>query len=74
MPTSPLSNLRLIIVIAIIIIIIIIIKVFSGRRVILREMTDGRTEGQTDMTKLIVAFRNFVNVPKHVLFGQKKIK
>ena len=26
--------------------------------------TDGRTDGQTDMTKLIVAFRNFVNPPK----------
>jgi len=24
----------------------------------------GRTDGQTDMTKLIVAFRNFVNAPK----------
>jgi hypothetical protein len=28
--------------------------------------TDGRTEGQTDMTKLIVAFRNFKNGPKHI--------
>jgi len=25
---------------------------------------DGRTDGQTDMTKPIVAFRNFLNVPK----------
>jgi len=25
---------------------------------------DGRTGGQTDMTKLIVAFRNFANPPK----------
>ena len=25
---------------------------------------DGRTDGETDMTKLIVAFRNFVKVPK----------
>ena len=24
----------------------------------------GRTDGQTDMTKLIVAFRNFANAPK----------
>jgi len=24
----------------------------------------GQTEGQTDMTKLIVAFRNFANAPK----------
>ena len=26
--------------------------------------TDGRTDRQTDMTELIVAFRNFANVPK----------
>ena len=25
---------------------------------------DGRTGGDTDMTKLIVAFRNFANAPK----------
>jgi len=25
---------------------------------------DGRTDGQTDMTLLIVAFRNFANEPK----------
>jgi len=25
---------------------------------------DGRRDGQTDMTMLIVAFRNFVNAPK----------
>jgi hypothetical protein len=31
----------------------------SGSRVL-----RGRTEGQTDMTKLIVAFRNFANAPK----------
>ena len=36
--------------------------------------TDGRTDGgmggQTDMTKLIVAFRNFANAPKMTkLFG-----
>jgi len=24
---------------------------------------DGRTDGQSDITKLIVAFRNFVNMP-----------
>ena len=28
--------------------------------------SDGRTDGQTEMTKLIVAFRNFANAPKHV--------
>jgi hypothetical protein len=26
---------------------------------------DGRTDGQTDMTKLIVALRNFENAPKN---------
>jgi len=26
--------------------------------------TDGRMDGRTDMTKLIVTFRNFTNVPK----------
>ena len=26
---------------------------------------DGKTDGQTDMTKLIVAFRNFANAPKN---------
>jgi hypothetical protein len=28
--------------------------------------TDGRTDGQTHMTKLIVVFRNFANAPKNV--------
>jgi hypothetical protein len=28
--------------------------------------TDGRTGGQTDMMKLIVAFRNFSNAPKNI--------
>ena len=27
---------------------------------------DGRTDGQTGMTKLIVAFSNFVNAPKAI--------
>ena len=35
--------------------------------------TDKRTDGQTNITKLIVAFRNFVNTPKsdknHLLFN-----
>jgi hypothetical protein len=26
---------------------------------------DGETDGQTDMTKLIVVFRNFANAPKN---------
>jgi hypothetical protein len=29
--------------------------------------TDRQTDGQTDMTKIIVAFRNFANAPKDVL-------
>jgi len=33
----------------------------SGSRVVPRVQTDGRTE----MTKLIVAFRNFANAPKN---------
>jgi hypothetical protein len=39
------------------------------------ELTDGRgdrhTDRQTDMTELVVAFRNFVNLPKKD--SQKKI-
>ena len=27
--------------------------------------TDGRTDGQTDMTKLIFTLRNFANAPKN---------
>jgi hypothetical protein len=34
---------------------------------------DGQTDGRTDMTKLIVAFRNFVNAPKKELITQKVI-
>ena len=30
--------------------------------------TDGQTDGRTDMTKLIVAFRNFANAPKNGSF------
>jgi len=33
-------------------------------RVVPRGRTDGSTDGQRDMTKLIVAFRNFVKAPK----------
>ena len=33
--------------------------------------TDRRTEGETDMTKLIVPFRNYANAPKHWLFEVK---
>jgi hypothetical protein len=36
--------------------------------------SDGRTDGQTDMTKLTVAFRSFANAPKmHVLDNFKVI-
>jgi hypothetical protein len=31
---------------------------------VLRDRTDGRAKGQTDLTKLIVAFRNSAKVPK----------
>jgi hypothetical protein len=29
-----------------------------------RQTRDGRTDGQTDVTKLIAAFRNFANAPE----------
>jgi hypothetical protein len=29
--------------------------------------TDRRTDGQTDMTRLIVAFRNFANAPENLV-------
>jgi hypothetical protein len=35
----------------------------SGSRVVSCRLTDERTDGQTDMTKLIVAFCNYENVP-----------
>jgi hypothetical protein len=38
----------------------------SGTRVV--SCTDERAERKTDMTKLIVAFRNFANAPKNALF------
>jgi hypothetical protein len=31
--------------------------------------TDGRTDRQTDMTKLIASFRNFANTPKIYVFN-----
>jgi len=44
----------------------------SGSRVVPFGRIDGRTdrreERQTDITKLIVAFRNFVNAPKNYNF------
>ena len=36
----------------------------SGICVVPRARTDGRTEGETEMKKLIVVFRNFANAPK----------
>ena len=33
--------------------------------------TDGRTDGQTDVTKLIVPFRNFANAPKNIGLRKK---
>ena len=38
----------------------------SGSRVVPCGRSDGRTEGWTDMTKLVVAFRNFANTPKNL--------
>jgi len=35
----------------------------SGSRVV----ACGPTEGKTDFTKLVIAFRNFVNTPKNVI-------
>jgi hypothetical protein len=34
--------------------------------------TEGQTDGQKDMTKLIVVFRNFANAPKKDKFSVKK--
>ena len=34
---------------------------------------DGRTDGRTDMTKLIVAFRNFANAPKSSTFFAHRV-
>ena len=35
-----------------------------------RDVLYGRTEGQADATKLMVAFRNFANTPHNKLCGQ----
>ena len=40
----------------------------GGNRVLPCGWTDGRRDRQTDMTKLIIAFRNFVNARKRTLF------
>jgi len=34
-------------------------------RILASGQTDRQTDGQRDMTKLIVAFRNFANAPKN---------
>jgi hypothetical protein len=36
----------------------------SGKRIIPCGGADGRTEDETDMTRLIIAFRSFVNAPQ----------
>ena len=47
---------------------------FSGSRVVAWGRTDGRTDRQTDMTKLIAAFRNYTNAPKILVpTSQKKL-
>jgi len=38
---------------------------FSGSQVVPPGRTDERKDRRTDMTKLIVAFRNFANAPKN---------
>jgi hypothetical protein len=38
----------------------------SGSKVFSCGRMDGRADGQTDMTELIVAFRNFVNAPNKI--------
>jgi hypothetical protein len=40
----------------------------SGSRIVTRGRTDGRTDGrtETEVTKLILAFRNFANAPKNI--------
>ena len=43
----------------------------NGNRVFPCEKIDARTGGQTDSTKLIVPFRNFVNAPKVTYFRNK---
>ena len=35
------------------------------------KQVDGQTDRQTDMTKLIVAFRNFANAPKNMFRGRQ---
>jgi hypothetical protein len=37
----------------------------SGSRVVPYGRADGRIDGQTEMTKLIIVFRNFANTPKN---------
>ena len=39
----------------------------SGSRAIPCGLTDGRTDGQSDMTKLIIAFSNFAKAPKQYI-------
>jgi hypothetical protein len=39
----------------------------SGSRVVLCSQVEGRKDGQTDMTELTLAFRNFANAHKMVL-------
>jgi hypothetical protein len=42
----------------------------SGSRVVPCRQTDGRTDRQRDVAKLIVVFRNFANKPKMTLLGR----
>jgi len=37
----------------------------NGRRVVARVWTDTQTDGQTELTKLIVSFHNFTKAPRN---------
>jgi hypothetical protein len=44
-------------------------NIFRASRVVPCGQTDGQTDGRTGITKLIVAFRYFVNAPKMVVLA-----
>jgi hypothetical protein len=46
---------------------------WETRRVVSCGQTDRRTDGRTDMTKVIIPFRNFANAPKHSTFCPQSV-